>query len=225
MPKQILGWSRQQIVTYLNGCFCFSLGAKFFIDSRLGVDPLDVLNIGLANRLHLTIGIASGAVAIIFLIGWSLWNKRRPPLSPFFTMLTVGSLIDLWNLLNIGRIFKPVLSPGPMLVVGLLTCAYASSLIIMSGIGIRIMDLIVITMVRKWRWRFFVGKLVLEVGLCSSGWLLGGPVGIATIAFIFLVGPFIQPFMWLNGRLFSLPDHGLKEREPVLGHAAQLPSQ
>jgi uncharacterized protein len=219
MYKQTFKWSGQQIVTYLNGCFCFSLGAKFFIDSHLGVDPLDVLNIGLANRLHITIGIASGAVAITFLAVWSLWNKRRPPLSPFFTMFLVGSLIDLWNLLQIGRIFQQVMPPVLMLVVGLLMCAYASSLIIMSGIGIRIMDLLVITMMRKWRWPFFVGKLMLEVGLCSSGWVLGGPVGAATIAFILLVGPFIQPFMWLNKRLLSLPNHGLQTPEP---HAERL---
>jgi hypothetical protein len=220
MRKPLLQWDRQRIAMYLSGCVCFSVGAKFFIDSQLGVDPLDVLSIGLANRLHITIGIASGAVAIGFLSIWSLWNKRRPLLSPFFTMFLVGNLIDLWNLVDLGRVFKPLLSPVPMLVVGLLMCAYASSLIIMSGIGIRIMDLIVITMVRKWSWHFFIGKLVLEVGLCLSGWLLGGPVGVATIAFILLVGPLIQPLIGLNRRLLSLPDHGLSgKQKPSLSPA------
>lgn len=211
-------WSRQQILTYIAGCFCFSVGAKFFIDSNLGVDPLDVLNIGLAHRLHLTIGIASGLVAILFLALWSIWNKKWPPLTPFVTMFLVGNLIDLWNLIDLGRLFKPLLSPVPMLISGLLMCSYASALIIMSGIGIRIMDLIVITMARKWRWPFFAGKLVLEIMLCTSGWLIGGPIGVATIAFILLVGPLIQPFMFVNAWLFGMPDYGLSgvEKQPKL---------
>ncbi len=90
----------------------------------------------------------------------------------------------------------------------------------MSGIGIRIMDLIVITMVRKWSWHFFVGKLVLEVGLCLSGWVLGGPVGVATISFIVLVGALIQPLIGLNKRLLALPDHGLSgQLEPSFSPA------
>lgn len=198
---------------YLIGCFGFSLGAKFFIDSNLGVDPLDVLNIGLAQLLHITIGIASGMVAILFLTIWSLWNRRWPPLTPFVTMFLVGNLIDLWNLLDIGRIFKPLLPAVPMLIMGLIICSYASAFIIMSGIGIRIMDLLVITMMLKWGWSFFIGKLLLEVGLCLSGWLLGGPVGVATIAFICLVGPLIQPFMLLNRWLLALPNHGLSNEE------------
>jgi uncharacterized membrane protein YczE len=221
MKKLTFNWTRQQIIMYLVGCFGFSLGAKFFIDSNLGVDPLDVLNIGLAQLLHITIGIASGIVAILFLTIWSLWNRRWPPLTPFVTMFLVGNLIDLWNLLNIGRIFKPLLPPVPMLITGLIVCAYASAFIIMSGIGIRIMDLIVITMVMKWRWRFYIGKLMLEVALCLSGWLLGGPVGVATIAFICLVGPLIQPFMLLNQWLLALPNHGMGEAEARLDAAPE----
>jgi hypothetical protein len=64
-------------------------------------------------------------------------------------------------------------------------------------------------MARKWRWPFFAGKLVLEIMLCTSGWLIGGPIGVATIAFILLVGPLIQPFMFLNASLFGMPDYGL----------------
>ena len=210
MNKRFFAWNKQSVVMYLIGCVCFSIGAKFFIDVKLGVDPLDVLNIGLANRLHTTIGITSGAVALVFLGIWSLWNRERPPVSPFITMFLVGNLIDLWNLLDIGKFFKPILPQIPMLIVGLWLCSYASALIIMSGIGIRVMDLIAITMIKKWNVSFFIAKMIIEIGFFTSGWLLGGPFGLATIAFIFLVGPFIPPFMWLNAEFLSLPNYGLR---------------
>lgn len=215
MKKLLRIGDGQQIAMYLCGCLFFSLGAKFFIDSHLGVDPLDVLVIGLAERIHTTIGISSGAVAIGFLLIWSLWNRKRPPVSPFVTMFLVGNLIDLWNYLDIGRFVTPLLSSIPMLLVGLLLCSFASSLIIMSGIGIRVMDLLAISMVKKWRLKFYIAKIIQEVGLLTSGAVLGGPFGFATIAFIFIVGPCISAFMWFNQKSFSLPNYGLSKRARV----------
>src|SRR5207245_2461902 len=133
----------------------------------------------------------------------------RPPLSPFVTMTLVGSLIDLWNLLGLERVTAPALPPAGLLAVALLFASYGSSLIIMSGIGIRIMDLVAITVVEKWRWPFYAAKLLFEVFFFSTGWLLGGPIGIGTAAFLCVVGPFIQPFMWANNRFLRVPNYGI----------------
>ena len=198
-----------RVGVYLAGCLCFSLGAKCFIDSHLGVDPLDVMVLGIVQHIGTTIGIVSGAVAIAFLALWSGWNRKWPPLTPFITMALVGSLIDLWNWAGMAEYSKALLPGYGLLAVGLLLAAYGSSLIIMTGIGIRIMDLVAITVVEKWRWPFYAAKLLFEVFFLSTGWLLGGPVGIGTVAFLCVVGPFIQPFMWANARFLSLPNHGM----------------
>ena len=213
LVKDLTVLNRQQVVLYLLGCVIFSLGAKCFIDSQLGVDPLDVQILGLSQHLHLTIGLTSGLVAVSFLTVWSLWNHRLPLLTPFMTTFICGNLIDLWNLIRLEQVSHRLLSSVALLLLGLILCAYASSLIIMSGIGIRIMDLIAITMVMKWRWPFFAAKLVLEIYLCVSGWLLGGPVGIGTIAFIVLVGTLIQPFMIMNAQLLNIPNYGLAKTQ------------
>jgi len=206
--NQIEG-SLKQYLTYLLGCFLFSIGAKFFIDSHLGTDPLDVLCIGMTLHLPISIGVASGIVAFVFLSAWSLWNRKAPPLTPFFTTLSVGFLIDLWNFLKIESFTGPLLNSYVMLMIAVALCAYASALIIMSGIGIRIMDLVAISMVKKWNWSFFQAKMSLELLMFGVGWALGGPVGIGTIAFLFGVGPFIQPFMALNSKAFLMTNHGL----------------
>lgn len=209
IEKIILSFHIKQIIMYLFGCSLFSIGAKFFIDSQLGTDPLDVLVIGMNLHLHLGMGICSSIVAIFFLTWWTIWNKKFPPFTPFVTTALVGFLIDLWNFLIIESYTTQLLSPYPMLIIGLFICSYASSLIIMSGIGIRIMDLVALTMIKKWNWSFFRSKMSLEIGLFSIGWLLGGPIGVTTILFLFIVGPFIQPFMIFNSSFFSLPNYGL----------------
>lgn len=208
--------NKGRIGLYLAGCLCFSLGAKCFIDSDLGVDPLDVMVLGIVQHIGTTIGFVSGAVAVAFLALWSAWNRKWPPLTPFITMALVGSLIDLWNWAGLAELSTSLLPAHGLLAVGLLLAAYGSSLIIMSGIGIRIMDLVAITVVEKWHWPFYAAKLLFEVFFLSSGWLLGGPVGIGTVAFLCVVGPFIQPFMWANARFLSLPNHGMAAaRQPA----------
>ena len=200
---------RMQLIMYLFGCALFSIGAKFFIDSKLGTDPLDVLVIGLNIHLHLGMGICSAIIAIFFLTWWTVWNREHPPFTPFITTTLVGFLIDLCNFLLIEEYTTKLLSSYPMLITGLFICSYASSLIIMSGIGIRIMDLVALTMIKKWKWSFFKAKMVVEIGLFSTGWLLGGPIGVTTVLFLVIVGPFIQPFMTFNSKFLSLVNYGI----------------
>lgn len=223
-----LDWKRYQVLMYATGIFLFSLGAKGFIDAGLGTDPLDVLVIGMNGHLGLGIGVCSSLVAVAFLTWWMAWNRKLPPLTPFVSTSAVGFLIDFWNaikleqytigampVLNVDLFGRAVnLSAVGLDVVALLMCSYASAMIIMSGIGIRIMDLVAITMIEKWGWSFFRAKMVLEVGLFTTGWILGGPMGVTTVLFLFLVGPFIQPFMWVNATYLSIPNHGIKRQSP-----------
>ncbi|GAA4915060.1 YitT family protein [Streptomyces coeruleoprunus] len=189
---------------YLAGCVTFAAGATLFIHSDYGVDPLDTLALGVLEHLPLTIGIAQASVAAVCIAIWAVWNRRRPVISPFVTFLLCGSLIDLMRLADTSLVPR-----AGQLALGVLLCAYGSALIIMSGIGIRAMDLVVITMTRRWRWPFWVAKASVEAVLLVVGWLLGGPVGVGTLCFLIFVDGLIQPFMALNQRVFGLDNHGL----------------
>ncbi|HIJ83639.1 MAG TPA: hypothetical protein HPQ00_05455 [Magnetococcales bacterium] len=216
---------RYQLVYYFFGIVLFSLGAKCFIDAQLGTDPLDVLVIGLNKHLGVGLGVCSSLIAILFLSWWMVWNRALPPMTPFVSTSAVGFLLDFWNALHVEQytidampvvnvmIYGHELNLYAVLldVIALLVCSYASSLIIMSGIGIRIMDLVAITMIEKWGWSFFRAKMTLEIGLFSVGWLLGGPMGVTTVLFLFFVGPFIQPFMLMNATYLRIPNHGINQ--------------
>jgi len=211
-PKPPRGRRARRLAMYLGGCLCFSLGVKLFIDAGLGVDPFHAMTIGLvqaANVPYLQIGFMDGLVTAALLVVWMAWNRRLPPISTFVTMVIIGFLIDLWNWLTLD-ISELVVSPVLALPAGLLLLAYGSALIIMSGIGIRVVDLVALTLVRHLGTRFYVSKLALEVGFLLAGLLLGGPVGIAAVAFVCVVGPFVEPLIWANQRLLKLPDYGLR---------------
>ena len=212
-----------RLLCYTFGCFMFSIGAKFFIDSNLGVDPLDSMLIGISNNLNCKIGTASGGVAIIFLAIWSIWNKKRPIITPFITMALVGYLIDLWNYINILHLFVEF-NNYILMIIGLLICSHASALIIMSGIGIRTMDLVALTMINKLSIPFPISKGIIELLFIVTGLLTGGPLGIGTFSFLLLVGPFIQPFIHLNKAILGIEDFGFQgyNNHPIKGNILEI---
>ena len=51
-------------------------------------------------------------------------------------------------------------------------------------------------------WPIWVGRCLIEVTVLGLGWILGGTVGIGTVAFALLVGPMVNVTM----PLFAVPD-------------------
>jgi uncharacterized membrane protein YczE len=204
-----------RLLLWLSGCLLFSLGVKFFIDSNLGTDPLHAMIIGIVNKLdipYIKIGVIELIVVVITLIVWCAWNKQFPMLtivSVFFTMVNVGFLVDFWNYIRLESMTSGFGNSWALCVCGLTFDAYASALIITSGIGIRNMDLLAITFVQKLGCPFIVPKVLFEIGFVTIAYLGGGPVGAATLLFVLIVGSLIQPFMALNSKVFGLMNYGM----------------
>jgi uncharacterized membrane protein YczE len=197
---------RATLLKYLAGCLVFSTGAYLFILSRMGTDPLDTFALGMLRHLPLTVGIVQFGIALTCLVVVAVWGRRRPPVSPLLTFFLCGSLIDLLLWTGWGR----GLPAGyVVLVVATVFCACGSALIIMSGLGIRAMDLVAIQALRAWRVPFWVGKGVLELILLAAGALLGGPAGIGTVFFLVGVDLLIQPIIWLATRTLKLDNKGM----------------
>lgn len=201
-----LRFKASQYGLYLAGCVLFAIGATCFIEAGLGTDPLDVFALGLRDTTVLTVGLAQGLFAVLMLVMWSMLTHRVPSIWPFITFFFCGSMIDLW--LHTGRLGDTPLGDYPLMIVGVALCALGSAYIIMSGIGIRAMDLVAIALAQRTRQPFWIFKAVFEAMLLAVGWALGGPVGVGTIFFLVFVGFLIQPVMDLNGRLVGLPNYG-----------------
>lgn len=193
-------------VLYFLGCLLFSLGATFFIASNLGTNPLDVFTTGIRKQFGLMIGTTQSLFAIVCLIIWTIIYKfkRIPPISTFLTFFLCGYLIDFFLYLS-GE--QTPLNSWIELGIALFLCTEASALIIMSGFGIRAMDLVAIALTDKTHLPFWVYKGIAEVLLFSVGWMLGGAFGVGTIAFLFFVGWMIQPFIYINSKL-GVPNYG-----------------
>lgn len=205
MNKTRTPWSAAAV--YLGGCLTFAVGAYLFVHSALGADPLDTFALGVLHHLPLTVGIVQTSVAVCCLVVVGLWTRRRPPLSPLLTFFLCGSIIDLQR--HIDWMRDVTLPSAGILAAATLLCAYGSALIIMSGFGIRSIDLLAITAREHIRLPFWVGKGSIEMTLLAVGFLLGGPVGIGTVSFLVGVDLLIQPLVLFNLRWFRIPNRGM----------------
>jgi uncharacterized membrane protein YczE len=102
----------------------------------------------------------------------------------------------------------------------------------MSGIGLRVMDLVAIAAMRRFGCSFLTARMGLEAGFFMAALLLGGSVGFATVAFLLLVVPLMPSFMWARlalpvpvgpwlGRKSSPPRVNMSHSPPTCGLVAE----
>jgi len=76
-------------------------------------------------------------------------------------------------------------------------------------------DSLMLGVTRKTGWRVGTVRSSIEISVVIIGYLLGGPVGLGTVASAFLAGPIVERWLMTIGRLTRLP---------FLGDVMKLPA-
>ncbi|MFD5745557.1 hypothetical protein ACFXJM_08020 [Streptomyces massasporeus] len=109
-------------------------------------------------------------------------------------------------------VYLVVVAAWTLLACAVLLCAYGSALIIMSGFGIRAIDVLALAMTSRWNWPFWTTKGLIETSLMISGFLMGGPLGIGTVCFLVGVDLLIQPLITAHYKIFRISRPEIPER-------------
>jgi uncharacterized membrane protein YczE len=80
---------------------------------------------------------------------------------------------------------------GLLFVAGLSLLAVATGLYIGARLGPGPRDGLMTGIHNRWGWKLWIVRTGIEVTVLTVGWLLGGQVGIGTLAFALLVGPMV----------------------------------
>jgi uncharacterized membrane protein YczE len=171
------------------GLVLFAFGEVLILRAALGVIPWDVLHQGLVNHFGLTIGQWSIIVGAIVLLGW-IPLRERPGLGTVSNVLVIGFFVDVF----LGVVDAPeamwlriaFLLLG-IVLNGIATAAYIGALL---GPGPR--DGLMTGLVRRTGGSVRVIRTGIEVVVVIVGWLLGGNLGLGTIAFALLIGPVVH---------------------------------
>jgi uncharacterized membrane protein YczE len=174
------------------GLLLYGLSGALQVRSGLGLDPWDVFHQGLAGHLGLAIGtvvIIVGASVLVFWIPLRQW----PGLGTLSNVVLIGLSMN-WSL--------DVLPPHAALawrigemVSGIALCGVATGMYIGASFGPGPRDGLMTGLVRRTGRSVRLVRTGIELTVLVTGWLLGGTVGVGTVAFALAIGPLAQLFI------------------------------
>lgn len=199
----------RRIPQLLVGLVLYGVSMALLVRGAFGVMPWDVLHQGLAQHIPLTFGQVVILTSLAVLLLWI--PLRQPP--------GLGTLL---NAVVIGLVVDPVLAwltePSGLLprlalmVAGLVLNALATAMYIGAQLGPGPRDGLMTGLARRTGHSFRLVRTAIEVVVVAVGWLLGGVLGVATVAYAVLIGPLTQAFLPLV--IVPLETPGSTEPQP-----------
>lgn len=180
-------WTRR-IAQLLVGLFLYGIAIAMMVRAGIGVAPWDVLTQGLVRQTGITFGVITIIVGAIVLLLW-IPIRQKPGVGTVLNILLIGPAADI-GLAFIPQQHAPVLQ-GLLFAGGLALLAVATGLYVGARLGPGPRDGLMTGIHARWGWRIWIVRTGIEVTVLTVGWLLGGQVGIGTLAFALLIGPMV----------------------------------
>lgn len=166
--------------------------------SDLGAAPWDVLHQGIHRHTGIAIGTVIILVGALLVLAVAPFGTR-PGIGTVMNALLIGVSVDLTMALT-GHV-ESLPARVAMLAAGIVAFGIGSGVYIGTGLGAGPRDSLMTTLAAR-GWSVRLARTVIEVLAVGLGLLLGGTVGIGTLAFALTIGPIIQ---WALPRLTMEP--------------------
>jgi uncharacterized membrane protein YczE len=170
------------------GLFLFGLGITFFIRAQLGLAPWDVFHTGVSDKTDVAVGTIIIVVGVILLLLW-IPLRQRPGVGTVMNAVEIGLVVNLTKPI----IGEPdhVVGRLALMLAGLAIVGLGSAIYIGSGLGAGPRDGLMLGLSERGV-SIRVARTVIELTVLVTGIVLGGPIGLGTVAFALGIGPIVQ---------------------------------
>lgn len=186
------------------GLALFAFGIALMLRAGIGLGPWDTFHQGLSLRTPLSVGQAMIGAGITLLLFSMTVAKVRPGIATLLNMLLIGVWVDLFLSLPGFPAGTSWWHGGLMFAVGMVLNGVATGMYITAGLGAGPRDGFALALAKLLSITVRRARTLVEIVALSSGWLLGGSVGVGTVVFALAIGPLMQ---W-GLRLFREVDAG-----------------
>jgi uncharacterized membrane protein YczE len=183
-----LRWARR-LIQLLLGLFLYGIAIALMVRAGIGVSPWDVLTQGVSHQTGLPFGLLTNLIGIAVLGFW-IPLRQKPGIGTVLNVLLIGPSAQL-GLWLIPQQDVPWVQ-GLVFAGGLILLAIATGLYIGARLGPGPRDGLMTGLHRRTGWKIWIVRTGIEVVVLTIGWLLGGQVGIGTLAFALLIGPMVN---------------------------------
>lgn len=181
----------ERLVRLFVGLVLFGVGIALQVQSNLGLPAWDVLHQGIARRTPLSIGTATIAVGFLVLLLW-IPLRERPGFGTLANAVVVGLTIDAT--LTVIDPPSALVARWSLLLGGIVVVAIGTGFYIGAQMGPGPRDGLMTGIARRGP-SIRAARTFVEGSALVVGWLLGGTVGVGTIAFTVLIGPLVHFFL------------------------------
>lgn len=179
----------RRVSQLLVGLVLYGVTMGVMVRATLGLDPWDVFHQGLARHVPLSFGTVITLMSVVVLLAW-IPLRQRPGLGTVANALIIGWTTDATLALipPIHQLWLRIV----LLVVAIAANALAGALYIGAGLGPGPRDGLMTGLVARGVGTIRLVRTCIEVTVLAVGWLLGGLVGVGTVAYALSVGPLLH---------------------------------
>ncbi len=167
----------------------YGVSMALLVRSGLGVMPWDVLHQGLSRTVGGSLGTVSIVVGALVLLLW-IPLRERPGFGTVSNVFVIGLAVD-----GALAVFPTVDAMGIrvlLVVLGVTLNGVATAAYIGVRLGPGPRDGLMTGLVRRSGRSVRLVRTCIELVVVLTGWLLGGTLGVATIVYVFAIGPVVQ---------------------------------
>ncbi len=181
-------WTRRGVQLAV-GLVAYGVAIGFMLRAGIGVSPWDVLNQGVSKLTGLPIGVVIVLVGAVVLLLW-IPIRQRPGVGTVLNIVVIGpsAELGLWLMPQQTVWWMQAL----VFAAGLALLALATGLYVGARLGPGPRDGLMTGIHGRFGWPIWLVRTGIEVTVLTIGWMLGGQVGIGTLAFALLIGPMVN---------------------------------
>lgn len=193
---------KNRMIMMLIGVCVQALGLSILIRLNFGTDPCSTLTQGVINHVPISFGTAQllcHLVTFFFVIRYDL---SKIGFGTIGNMVFLGYIADffgwVWDRTIPVQIFESMPSRAILLVPALAFLILGAATYMTAGLGASPYDALPFIIANHTRFTFKQVRMIWDICFMTGGLILGGDVGIVTIAVAFFAGPVIT---WVGKKM------------------------
>ncbi len=186
---------RARLARLAVGLVTYAVSIALVVRSGLGSMPWDVLHQGIAAHSGLSFGAVTALTGLVVLACW-IPLRQRPGAGTVANVVVISAAVNP-ALDLLGRLGDPLPMAArvAMLATGIVLNGLATALYVGAGLGPGPRDGLMTGLVARTGWPLRAVRTGIEVSVVAVGWVLGGTLGVGTLAYALAVGPLVH--LWL----------------------------